>query len=45
MNKYKLILALVLVWSGFAILASVDWKTALGVFLFVWGNNIAESRK
>ena len=32
--------ALVLVVSGVWMLAFVDWRIALGAFLFVWGNNI-----
>jgi hypothetical protein len=30
---------------GSALLLSVSWKIFLGVFLFVWANNIATTKK
>lgn len=33
-------LGVLLLLTGFALLAIVSWQIALGVFLFNWGNNL-----
>lgn len=37
-----LVASLILFVAGFGILYTVDWKIALGVFIVVWANNIAQ---
>lgn len=41
----KSIFTLALFVTGFVLLLSVDWKIALGVFLFVFANNIQQDKK
>ena len=46
MKYSKMILEVSLAVSGFLILGFyVTWWAALGVFLCLWGNNIAESSR
>lgn len=40
-NKYNLLFQAILLISGFIIIGiNAGWWAAIGVFLFVWGNNI-----
>lgn len=47
MNRtiFKLVFALLLVIMGSVLLFIVDWKIFVGVFLFIWGDNLAKSEK
>lgn len=42
MNLKLLIFSAIISIVGFGLLAYVDWKIFLGVFLVLWGNNITE---
>ena len=41
----KLAFATVLFFAALALLISVSWKVALGIFLFCWSNNLAMSER
>lgn len=38
----KALLSLVLGMGGIALILSVSWKLGLGIWLFVWGNNLSQ---
>lgn len=39
------IISTVLFFSGLGLIVWADWRIALGMFLFIWGNNLALSFK
>jgi ABC-type uncharacterized transport system permease subunit len=40
MKKYTVIMGSIFIIIGGAIIFYINWKIGIGMFLFMWGNNI-----